>query len=635
MRTVQIFPADARAPLAPPSTSLVSTPAATRSIHLLYVPTLCCNLSCTYCYLGKQTTEAALKVDAQRAVQTLRHTLDAMQGAGVLAFNVSLHGGEVTTLPAAVLEELFGMIRSHYLRNFDALNAQGHKKSAPHIKTNLFKFAPFYELFDKHKVSISASIDLPLKLHARYRTTRGGTDWLARTLDNIRLLAGYPHAKKISATMSSEHLADIPAVIDDIWFIHRELGFDMNQFNIMFAFGSELNRSAKGDGVLTPATPAQQQELYAALTTAFTGSELEEGLKRNWFDEFKPSYCTNAFNCGERFYLLQSDGAVYSCVRGQGISEFRYGNVFTDPILDILDNGARKIRLVHQQHGFDSGCQSCNQLSACHTGCPVVKHQSRQARSYTCELQKTIYADNPLSYPADKPDAQKIYALDYAHDMHPSLAFANAAALPQPERLMLPNDLGDAKNTLPALIASDPVLQTLYSSTAFMLEVGDETLALDSQLFKQQRSVHTIVPGDRVVLHLHRSVLQANCEEPVRNTVYLQLLRDTPVVYGDEQRTKQEHIFTYQLYANCLQASDLYGEEFLQCDLSALLDLHQAHYRRGVLNNLFVTTSCLRDYHYQKQKNNAFYHVQTANLPFQNFEFHYLPRAGAAHHDTA
>ena len=44
-----------------------------------------------------------------------------------------------------------------------------------------------------------------------------------------------------------------------------------------------------------------------------------------------------------------------------------------------------------------------------------------------------------------------------------------------------------------------------------------------------------------------------------------------------------------------------------------------------MLNNLFVTTGYLRDYHYHKQKNNAFYHVQTANLPFQNVEFHYLP----------
>jgi len=629
-------PTPVSAPLPAPSLEPAPLPTgADRSIHLLYVPTLGCNLSCSYCYLGKQTTEAALKVDAQRAVQTLRHTLDALQRAGVLAFNVSLHGGEVTTMPAAVLDALFEMIRSHYLRNFDALNALGHKKSAPHIKTNLYKFAPFYELFDKHKVSISASIDLPLKLHARYRTTRGGTDWLQRTLENIRLLARYPHAKKISATLSSEHLQDIPAIIDDIWYIHRELGFDMNQFNIMFAFGSELNRSAKGDGALTPATPAQQQALYDALTSAFMGTELEDGLKRNWFDEFKPSYCTNAFNCGERFYLLQSDGSVYSCVRGQGIAEFRYGNVFENPILDILDNGARKIRLVHQQHGFDSSCQSCNHLSACHTGCAVVKHQSREARSYTCGLQKTIYADNPLSYPADKPAAQLEYARQYAHDMHPSLAFARAPTLPSPNRLMLPNDLIEAKNTLPALIAADPLLQTLYSDSIFILELSGETVALNSQLFKQQRTIHTVVGGDTLVLHLHRDAIHANCSETLRNTLYLQMLRDTPVVYGDEQRTKQEHVFSYQLYASCLQASERYGADYLQCDLSGLLELHQAHFQRGILNNLFVTTTCLRDYHYQKQKNNAFYHVQTANLPFQNFEFHYLPRAGAAHHDTA
>lgn len=596
-----------------------------RSIHLLYVPTLCCNLSCSYCYLGKQTTEAALKLDAQRAVHTLRHTLDTMQQAGVLAFNVSLHGGEVTTLPAPVLEELFVLIREHYLSHFDALNALGHKKSAPHIKTNLFKFAPFYDLFDRHKVSISASIDLPLKLHARHRTTRGGTDWLPRTLDNIRLLARYPHAKKISATLSAEHLTDVPALIDDIWFIHRELGFDMNQFNLMFAFGSELNRAAKGEGALAPATPAQQQALYQALTSAFTGTELEEGLHRNWFDEFKPSYCTNAFNCGERFYLLQSDGSVYSCVRGQGIEAFRYGNVFEDPILDILDNGARKIRLVHQQHGFDGACQPCSHLSVCHTGCPVVKYQSQNARSYTCGLQKVIYADNPKSFPPDSPAEQRDYATHYARTMHPSLAFAQPDTTPAGRRLMLPGDLAEDKNTLQALIEADTTLQQVFSDSAFILELADELVPLSSQLFKQHRTQHTLVPGDRVLLHGRRDVLDANCPEPIRNTVYLQLLRDTPVVYGDEQRTKQEHIFTYQLYANCLEPSARYGEDHWQVDLSALLALHRGHFRRGVLNNLFVTTFFLREYHYQKQKNNAFYHVQTANLPFQNFEFHYLP----------
>ena len=43
-------------------------------------------------------------------------------------------------------------------------------------------------------------------------------------------------------------------------------------------------------------------------------------------------------------------------------------------------------------------------------------------------------------------------------------------------------------------------------------------------------------------------------------------------------------------------------------------------------NNIFFTTTSLRDYHYSKQKNNAYYHIQSINLPFQNMEFYYIDK---------
>lgn len=600
----------------------------TRNIHLLYSPTLACNLGCRYCYLGDQTRTAPLKADAARAASTLRHALDKLREAGVLAFNVSLHGGEVTTLPPPVLEELFVIVRDHYLRHFDEITALGHRKNAPHIKTNLFKLAGLYELFCRHKVSVSASIDLPLALHGKYRVKRSGADWLERTLDNIRLLAKYPHGKKISATVCAEHLADIPAFIRDVWFIHRELGFDMNQFNVMFAFASELNDADQGAAVMTPASTAQQLALYEALKGEFTGTELEDGLKRNWFDEFKPSYCTNAFNCGEKFYLLQGDGTVYSCVRGQGIEEFRYGNVFEDSIEDILAAGARKIRQVHQAHGLDRACGGCSHLSLCHTGCPVVKHQSKSGRSYTCDLQKAIYRDNPRSYPADDPERREEYLRHYASQMHPALAFAKPARPPVPE-IRLPNDFTPDKHALAKLIEDDAVLRELYSPNAFVLEAGDEAIELASQLLKPHSTWHTRARGEKLVAHFPRSLLRVACDEPVRNTLYLQMLCDQPVVYGDEKRTKQAHLFTYQLYAECLQPSARFGPDWAMADLAGIVDMHGHLYRRGVLNNLFLTTLALREYHYQKQKANAFYHIQAVNLPFQNFEFFQLPAKGA------
>lgn len=596
-----------------------------RPIHLLYVPTLACNLGCSYCYLGTQTTEAKLKEDASRAVATLRHALAALDEANVLAFNLSLHGGEVTTLPPAVLDELFSMVREHYLRHFDAISALGHKKMAPHIKTNLYKFAPLYDLFDRHKVSISASIDLPLRLHDRHRRTLGGKGWADLACDNLRRLAAYPHAKKISATLAAEHLADIPALIDDIWFIHRELGFDMNQMNLMFAFPSELNTAARGNA-LAAADEAAQTELYAALNAAFTGTELEEGLRRNWFDEFTPSYCTNAVNCGERFYLLQSDGNVYSCVRGQGLPEFHYGNVFNDSIDTILANGARQVAAIHQQFGLSDDCRACGHLSQCHSGCPVVKLQRKSNQSYTCQLQKTLYRDYPQRFPELTGKTQAEYVQGYTARVHPALAVAEPAPPPEPAALVLPSDLVDARNGLRALIAADPVLVQLYRADAWQLEFNDEWLAMESQILRSRSDCHTVLPSDALRLHLRRELLAVACPEPVRNTIYLQMLRDTPVVYGDEQRSKQEHLFTYQLFANQLADSPL-GDDWAMLDLGPLLALHAPLFRRGVRNNLLVTTGYLRDYHYQKQKANAFYHLQAINLPFQNVEFHYLTEA--------
>lgn len=596
----------------------------TRSIHLLYVPTLACNLSCDYCYLGAQTTAAQLRADATNAVATLRRALAKLTDAGVLPFNVSLHGGEATVLPPAVLDELFTVIRQHYMEHYDEITALGHRKAAPHIKTNLYRFSQLYDLFDRHRVSVSASIDLPLALHGRHRRTRGGRSWLERTEAQLRLLGRYPHAKKISATLSAEHMADLPALIADIWYIHRELRFDMFNFNLMFAFPSTCNAEAKGSAVLTPASEADQLALYTALREEFTGTELEDGLRRNWFDEFSPSYCTNAVNCGQRFYLLQSDGSVYSCVRGQGLPEFRYGNMDTDPVEDILAAGAASITAAHSRSGFDQQCRECGYLELCHTGCPVVKHQLGSGRSYTCGLQRAMYRDNPRTWQPTQPERQSEVADQYAQQVHPGLAVTAEPAQAPLDAVLLPAELGDQRYSLRGLIDADPVLTQLYRDDAWVLQVDDEQIGLRSQILRTDATCQTLVSGDPVRVHLRRELLDCGCCEPVRNTLYVQVLRDTAVVYGDDRRAKQEHLFTYQLYSNCLGDSAL-GADWVSADLTDILHAHRGQYRRGVRNILFVTTGYLRDYHYQKHRENAFYHIQAVNLPFQNFEFHYLP----------
>ena len=117
------------------------------------------------------------------------------------------------------------------------------------------------------------------------------------------------------------------------------------------------------------------------------------------------------------------------------------------------------------------------------------------------------------------------------------------------------------------------MLQQLYSPDGFALELNGELIPLQSQILAPQRSFYSIGPDDQLLLHVRRSLFEANCTELIRNTLYIQLLRDTSVVYGDEQRSKQEHLITHQIFYNLLQPDPLLGEEWLTADLTGLLQL--------------------------------------------------------------
>lgn len=322
--------------------------------------------------------------------------------------------------------------------------------------------------------------------------------------------------------------------------------------------------------------------------------------------------------------LLQGDGGIYSCVRGQGVNPFYYGNIFNDSISQIMQTASQKISVVHKKYGFHEDCQRCHYLHHCKTGCAFVKNETRVGKSYTCALQKQIYEDYPEKYPVLASEmAQKKYVHGYILNMHPNLLSKVSTVKGHPE-VILSSDLYEEKNALREIIANDPILISLYSEDGFLIEIDGVREALESPLLKTQRKIYSLCSDQCVVLYIKKSLFDVNCKDLVRNNLMLQMLRDTFVVYGDEQRKKQEHTFNYQRFFNQLNECDLNGDAYMLYDLMGLLRLNSESFLAGVINNLFVTTQYLREYHYVKQKENAFYHIQAINLPFQNFEFYWL-----------
>ena len=569
-------------------------------IHLLYVPTMACNLRCRYCYLEGQTGSG----QPQRPpLETLTFAVDQFQAAGVIPFNISLHGGEVTTLPPEDFRALVRYISEYYAQNGDEIRQAGFPVGSPHIKTNLFGLDRHIDAIRDYQVSVSGSLDLPFSLHDAYRVTAGGEPTLQKILQNVALMESLPNRKKVSATIFRQHLERVDELIEDIWFLHRNTCLNMNDFNFMIGF------AYNSSGLLTPLTQEEQVAFYQRIREAFQGTELSPGLEGPWFAEFGPGYCTNCDVCGEKFFLLENGGDIYSCVRGQGHPEFYYGNICRDSVAQILATAGEKIRAAHQAQGFDPACADCGWLYLCKTGCPFVKTLYHSPRSYTCRLQQRLYADQGRE--KDPFGAETVYR--YLSAVQPGLMQDYA-----------PPRIPSGVPPLQQLIREDPHLRYIYDPEAFILTVDGRPFPLQSQIRRAEREFVCITPESTVFIDVKKEVMQAECAEPVNNALYIQLLSGDTVRYGDEGRVKQRHVVNEMVYFGVLEQQPPGREGYYRLDISHLFRRYGGSLSREEANNLFFTTSALRDVHYAKQKNNAFYHMQAMDLPFQNIEFYFL-----------
>lgn len=567
-----------------------------RFIHLLYVPTMACNMACKYCYLENNTKDEWNKF---KPLATLEYAINKFYENKVIPYNISLHGGEVTTLNEEDFHNVIKFIDDYYKKNKVLIESNGFKISSPHIKTNLYNIKKHINTIKEYNVSISGSLDLPLSMHKKYRVTKDGKSTLDTILENIKLLENLPNKKKVSATIFKEHF-DIDEIIKDIKFLDKNTCLDMNDFNFMIGFDYNSNN------LLHHISEEEQVTLYKRMHEEFDNTNLDLGVNGPWFDEFSPAYCTNCTNCGEKFFLLEKNGDIYSCVRGQKNKDFYYGNIYNNTVEEIMNNAFNKIFEAHNKLPFNEECSKCKYLYLCKTGCPFVKNAYKTNKSYTCKLQQELYKDR--GYEKDKFNQDTVY--EYISKMHPN------------EKVKYyPLAQNESKDLL-ELIEEDPKLKYIYDDKSYILKVEDEEYFLESQILKRVRKMINLTNSTKVELYIKKNILDEETLYPNNNSLYIMLLSGDMITYGDENRTKQAHIMTHQIYKGVLEKNESDKEGYFKIDITNTLKEYYKYLSKVNPNNLFITTSALRDYHYTKQNNNAYYHIDTINLPFQNIEFY-------------
>lgn len=571
-------------------------------IHLLYVPTMACNMECKYCYLEDNTNDIKTKY---KPLETLEYAINKFRASNVIPFNISLHGGEVTVLSKEDFHDIIKFISDYYKKNKKIITEAGFKIGTPHIKTNMYDLEKHLDTIKEYKVSISGSLDLPLNLHNEYRVTKGNQKTLDKILKNIELLKDIPNKKKVSATIFKEHFNHLDEIIEDIKYLHKNTCLDMNDFNFMIGFDYNSN------GILHHISEEEQLELYNRMHEEFDGTDLDYGVNGPWFDEFGPEYCSNCDNCGEKFFLLEKNGDIYSCVRGQKNQDYYYGNIYENSVHEILETASNKIFNNHNKLEFNDECKDCGYLYLCKTGCPFVKNNYNSNKSYTCLLQQQMYKDR--NYQKDNYNDESVY--HYVSKMR------NCDL-----KKYYPKTSNNIFPSLEELIKLDSKLEFIYDPNAFILKIDDYEYKLESQILKKYREFVYITPESKVTIYMKKDLINALSDYPENNSMYIMLLSGDLVTYGDEIRTKQRHLANMQVYKGVLDNSISDKKDYYSYDITNFIKEYKDYISDENPNNLFFTTTELRDYHYTKQKENAYYHIEAINLPFQNIEFNYLDK---------
>lgn len=573
---------------------------------LTYVPNSYCNFGCKYCYLGKLTEKDNTPEDS---VKNLEKIIEEYENSNILINHITFHGAEITTLPNATLDKLFTICRNYY--NSHLMELRDYRITRPSIgvKTNLYRYDKVRDIFNKHNIATSCSIDLPFKHHREFRVLKDGSDTFDKVYSNILLLNQDTEGNfTMSCTIGIKALEHIDEFIADIEHLDS-IGIDMcRNFYIMFIYDSAYSK------VKTGMTDEEQGIFFDKLLEHFKGTKFEQAIYYSWFREFPIGYCTNEANCGRNNYLVQKNGDVYPCHRGQAVPELKFGNILQDSFENITKTGTSAIANYDNNNlPLHNDCLECNWFHYCNMGCPISRRDINYNKSYTCTVQRKLYKAQAERFPED-PIAAAIARDSYIKTMMPNYYYSTNV----PKLMKNNTEFYDPKNSLESIILRDKLLMELYNPSNIKLGINGEFIDLFSSLLYDKTMSVTMYNSDDLKLFLSNEYVAINSTED--NNILLMVLSKDTVVYGDEQRTKMQHIEHIEID---LKDTEKVEEGYL-VDLHKVLEsIKDKIPREDMWYEMFITTKDARKYHYDKHSKNAFYHIETINLPFHSFFFSY------------
>jgi radical SAM protein with 4Fe4S-binding SPASM domain len=358
-----------------------------RTLSIILLPTLECNVTCDYCFEEK----SKISLPLEQVPLLTEHLIEHMQSKKSVEANLYWQGGEVMLLGPTWFERA-GEIMGE-------LSKQAGVTFRHYLQTNLIgwndRWNPVvHQMFGS---SLGTSMDYP---NAHRRLKNGSTEQYTKVwLKAVRAAQADDISVGVIAVLQPESLE---AGAEDFFrFFTETAGISDFQVNMPFPGGPN-----EGQGTLD----CEPLSVFLVdLLHVWLEKGQEQGVKLGPFSELMDQFsgrqaqlpCIWQPNCANEFLTVDARGTTALCdCWVTSYPQHSFGNVFLGKpkLSEML--GASKARerfLERPKHLIQNEeCRTCEWLSMCHGGCPVRTYTAKGtifAKDPYCEVYKAIFSE--------------------------------------------------------------------------------------------------------------------------------------------------------------------------------------------------------------------------------------------------
>jgi len=335
-----------------------------------------CNLSCTYCSLGRK--EKFEFITKEKLIGILRYSCLLAQNRNEKRLTFILHGGEPTLIDSNIYSYAIDRANVEFPEIVKNIN----------IQTNGLKIdSDFINFIKKYDVSVGISLDGSQKIHNSQRKDCAGNTTYEKIIENIGIL------RKNDIQVSCLMVMTANAMKDDLSFLNYFANHKIHlKINPLLNYGEACKHPelfVKSGQYADYLIDIYKYVLKNSIDVSIAPIDkiLQAILSKN-----RIRGCSFNPNCNKSFLCIDYNCDIYPCGKYSDMKYFKIGSI-ADGVNKINDSSVIHYLCERRTTKIPLQCKQCKFLNLCNAGCNAEANISNTFNqiSILCEDYKKLF----------------------------------------------------------------------------------------------------------------------------------------------------------------------------------------------------------------------------------------------------